>query len=92
MKWRQSLYVWILMFLAGIKFKFIVVQTTKKEKGKDKEIVSFLFSNDGDMAVRWIESEKDFEYILKEVGHHDTNNSTDDTTNDNSNKGTNNTS
>jgi len=73
------------MFLASLKFRFIVIQMNKEKKGKSKEIVSFLFSNDGDMAIRWIESEKDFEYILKEGEHHGKDSDDDDNSIDNEN-------
>jgi len=63
----NKLFIYTLTFMASFKFRFIIIQINK-----DKAIESFLFTNDGDMSIRWIESEKDYEYILREVGKDET--------------------
>ena len=62
----DKIWIGILTWIGSFKFKFLMIQINK-----EKEIVSYLFTTSSDIAITFMEKEKDYTYILEEVGKHD---------------------
>jgi len=68
MNWRERTWTWIFMWMCTLKFGFMVIQTNK-----DKEITSYLVTNDSETAVKFIAENRhdkegnEYKYIFEDL-------------------------